>query len=416
MIRSLKKTIGLLAIVSLLTFSACDREPVPPPQPRIEQVSIADLKNMFTGSTIEIDTAIYIQGVVTLTPEKNNIPDFIGYLQDESGGITLTIDGNNTLAEGSEIKIMCQGIELSEYNGLLQFGNIDLGTQSELINLVATPPTPVSATIQDVLDGDHIAELVSISGVEFTEKGIFSGSHTLSNCSEEITVYTRSDATFSGDAMPEGNGIFVGVASVYNDAQLLLRDPTDLDMTGTRCSPFFEGIFREDFESLSYDDEVTELSAWTNPLEAGDRTWITRTYSGNAYVQASAFSSDLTSMISWMLTPAIDLSGATAPVLSFDSKTGFNNGASLTVKVSTDYDGSGSPWNFTWTDLSPTLANGPGSGYSDWVASGDIDLSAYNSTIYIAFVYNGQDDPADEAGDRTTTWQIDNVTVDESGK
>ena len=35
-------------------------------------------------------------------------------MQDETGGITLTIDGNNTLAEGSEIKIMCSGIELSD--------------------------------------------------------------------------------------------------------------------------------------------------------------------------------------------------------------------------------------------------------------------------------------------------------------
>ena len=59
------------------------------------------------------------------------------------------------------------------YNGLLQFGNIDLATQSELINLIADPLTPVIATLQEILNGDHIAELVSISGVEFrTERNI----------------------------------------------------------------------------------------------------------------------------------------------------------------------------------------------------------------------------------------------------
>lgn len=413
MIKYIRRTIGLVAIVSILTLSSCDREPVPPPQPKIEQISIADLKAMHQGSTVVIDSAIYIQGIVTLTPEKNNIPDFVGYMQDESGGITLTIDGNNNLAEGSEIKILCDGIELSDYNGLLQFGNIDLATQSELINITADPLTPVSATIQDILDGKHIAELVSISGVEFAEKGNFSGSQSLTNCSEEIAVYTRSDATFSGETMPEGNGTFIGVASVYNDAQLIMRDPIELDMTATRCNPFFEGIFSETFESLSYNDPVTDVTGWTNPLEAGDRLWIARTFENNAYVQATAYNSGLPSMISWMITPEVDLAGTTSPVLTFNTKTGYNNGATLTVKVSSDYDGSGNPWNFTWTDLNPTLANGPSDAYSpDWVASGDLDLSAYNSTIYIAFVYTG----SDGASKQTTTWQVDNVTIDESAK
>ena len=120
----------------------------------------------------------------------------------------------------------------------------------------------------------------------------------------------------------------------------------------------------------------------------------------------------LQAMISWMITPSIDLSAATNPVLTFDTKTGYNNGATLDVMISADYDGSASPWNFTWTDLNPTLANGPSNGYSDWVASGDIDLSSYNSTIYIAFIYTG----SDGATAKTTTWQVDNVVIDESTK
>ncbi len=414
MIKSIKKTIGLLAIISILTLSACDREPIPPPQPRIEQISIADLKAMHQGSTVVIDSAVFIQGIVTLTPEKNNIPDFVGYMQDETGGITLTVDGNNNLSEGSEIKIFCEGIELSDYNGLLQFGNIDLGTQSELISISADPITPVSVTIQDILDGEHIAELVSISGVEFSDKGSFSGSQTLTNCSEEIAVYTRSDATFSGDIMPEGNGTFVGVASVYNDAQLLMRDPADLDMTGTRCEPFFEGIFQENFSSLSYLDPVTVIDGWISSLQEGDREWAGNNYLENKYVQATAHGSGLASMIAWMITPSIDLSNSINPVFSFDSKLGYPNGATLDVFISSDYDGSANPWNYTWTALNPTLPTEviPGSNYSDWLSSGNIDLSAYSSTIYIAFVYTG----SDGASKQTTTWQIDNVIIDESSK
>lgn len=407
-----KRNILIIALLAVITFVQCDREPIPPPQPRIDQISIADLKELFKGTALVIDSSLYIQGIVTLTPEKNNIPDFIGYMQDETGGITLTIDGNNTLAEGSEIKILCSGIELSVYNGLLQFGNIDLSTQSELINLVATPPTPTPATLEEILNGEHIARLVTVNNVEFLQKGTFSGGQALSNCSSNVEVYTRSDATFSGEVLPEGNGTFIGVVSTFNDPQLILRDPSEIDMEGTRCNPFFSGIFQEQFQTLTDYDLIADLSGWTGPLETGDRDWIARTYSGNAYAQATAFNSGLSSMISWMITPSIDLSSATNPVLTFETKTGYNNGATLEVMISTDYDGSATPWNFTWTNLNPTLANGGSTEYSDWVASGSIDLSSYNSDIYLAFKYSGSDGTTKN----TTTWQVDNVLIVESSK
>jgi len=410
--KQIKSYIGIIALVLIINLSSCEREPVPPPQPKVEQISISDLKAMFKGETIVIDSAMYIQGIVTLTPEKNNIPDFIGYMQDESGGITLTIDGNNTLAEGSELKILCDGVELSEYNGLLQFGNIDLSTQSELINLVADPLTPVPATLEDILNGDHIAGLVSVSNVEFMQKGIFSGGQTITDCTSEVEVYTRSDATFSGDALPEGNGTFVGVVSTFNGPQLILRDPADLDMEGTRCAPFFEGIFEEKFEALDDYDPVTDISNWLNPMEAGDREWIAKSFDNNAYAQASAYNSTLESMISWLITPGIDLASVTNPILTFDTQTGYHNGAVMEVFISTDYDGSATPWNFTWTNLNPTLADGGSGGYSGWVASGDIDLSSYSSTVYIAFVYTG----SDGATKKTSTWCVDNVRIEESSK
>lgn len=410
--KSIKKNIAIIALLTVMTFSACDREPIPPPQPVVEQISIADLKALYKGTTVLLDTSLYIQGIVTLTPEKNNIPDFIGYMQDETGGITLTVDGNNTLAEGSEIKIMCSGLELSEYNGLLQFGNVDLASQSELINLVADPVTPATATLAEIINGDFVAELVSVSGVEFEQKGTFSGGKNLSNCSEMVEVYTRSEATFSADAMPEGNGTFVGVVSTYFDPQLILRDPSELDMEGERCNPFFEGIFSEDFQSLSDYDPISDLTTWSIRMEEGDRDWIARVYSGNVYAQTTAFNSGLASMKTWMITPSIDLSSAGSPILTFDTKTGYVNGATLDVMISTDYDGSASPWNFNWTDLNPTLADGPSNGYSDWVASGNIDLSSYNSAVYIAFVYTG----SDGATKKTTTWQVDNIIIEESSK
>ncbi|MGC9471586.1 MAG: DUF5689 domain-containing protein [Bacteroidales bacterium] len=408
--RYLTGLINLMAGILLVLAPACDREPVVPPMPRVEPLSIGDLRALYQGEDVTLDTAVYIQGVVTLTPELNNIPDFVAYLQDGTGGITLTIEGNNTLASGSEVKVLCEGLTLTGYNGLLQFGGVDLVTHSELITLSAGMPEPVQVTIPQVLAGEHVAEYVEITGVQFKEGGSFSGSKTLTDCTSEVAVYTRSEATFAGNALPAGNGTFRGVVSVYNTPQLIVADPADQDMTGERCGGTAGEYLNEDFESVENYDEITTLGGWTNPLEAGDRLWIAREYSGNTYAQASAYSSGLSEMISWLITPVVNLSSAAAPVLTFETATGYHNGATLEVLISTDYDGSGSPWNHTWTDLNPTLADGPSAGYSDFVSSGNIDLSVYKSPVYIAFKYTGSDPSA------TTTWQIDNILIAESSK
>ena len=400
--------------LALLLFAGCDREPVVPPQPVTEQIPIADLKALYSGSKTIIDTNVYIQGVITMTPELGNIPGFIAYIQDLSGAVTITVDGNNTFSINSEVRINVKGLSLSMYQGLMQLGDVNMDLHSELITLAGELPAISEVTIAEILNGHHIAELVDIRSVQFSEGGAFKGSRTLTDCIDEVDVYTRSDATFSGDVLPDGNGLFRGIVSVFNDPQLIVRDPSELDMTGIRCGTGGSDYLNETFESLTDYDDIIDLQGWTNPFEAGTRTWIARIYSSNIYAQASAYNSGMNPMISWLVTPLIDLSGSISPVFTFDSKAGYDNGATLSVLISTDYDGTGSPWNFNWTDLNPTLDDGPPNGYSNsFVSSGNLDLSAYKTTVYIAFKYSGAD-PAGESNDHTTIWQIDNVLVTEA--
>ena len=107
--------------------------------------------------------------------------------------------------------------------------------QVKLLNLTAGSPEPVSVTINELLDGKHQSEYVSVTGVQFKSSGTFSGTKVLTDCDSEIDVYTRSAATFSGTVIPAGNGTLKGIASVYTSTQLLLRDPAELDMTGDPC-------------------------------------------------------------------------------------------------------------------------------------------------------------------------------------
>jgi len=80
-------------------------------------------------------------------------------------------------------------------------------------------------------------------------------------------------------------------------------------------------------------------------------------------------------------------------------------GPALELKVSTDYNGSGNPNDFTWTDLSDQVSWPTGSTFFVWTNSGTIDISGFgNGNLYIAFVYFSTEE-------NSSTWEIDDVRV-----
>jgi len=238
---------------------SCSREPVPPPEPVINYITIEKLREMFDQGVTTVDTNIYIKGIITLTPEFKNVPSFIVYIQDSTAGICLTVTGTNTFTLNSEVKIFCRGITFTDYNGLLQFGDISIADQSELVSLTPDPLIPASVTLDQILTGEHQAEYVQLEGVQFKDPGTFSGSKILTDCNSIIDVYTRSDATFASSALPAGNGTFKGIASVYTSKQLLLRDPAELTMNGNRCGVPSVTYLSQDFNSLT--TNYTNVSA-----------------------------------------------------------------------------------------------------------------------------------------------------------
>jgi lamin tail-like protein/Big-like domain-containing protein/endonuclease/exonuclease/phosphatase family protein len=103
----------------------------------------------------------------------------------------------------------------------------------------------------------------------------------------------------------------------------------------------------------------------------------------------------------WLITPRFDLSSTTFPLLSYWSRNAFA-GAPLTLKVSTDYSGSGDPTSAHWTDLNGKF---PSQGSDVWALSSNINLSAFKDTsIYIAFVYTS----STQDGSR---WTVDDISL-----
>lgn len=403
----MKKRISIPFLTVLLIVYSCSREPVPPPEPVIDYITIEQLREMYEDGISQVDTNVYIQGIITLTPELGNLPSFVAYIQDTTAGICMTVSGTNTFSRDSEVKILCRGVSFTDYNGLLQFGDVSIADQSTVISLTPAPLEPEVVTIASLLSGEHQAEYIRIEDVQFEDPGTWSGENLITDCTDELEVYTRSDATFSSETLPTGNGYIAGVASNYSGVQLLVRDETENGMTGDRCGSAGTVYLSEDFSTLVQYDDVSTLAGWLTYPQEGTKTWYGNTVSTRKWVQATAYNSGQASVITWMTAPVIDLTMATSPYLTFDSADGYDNGATLRLYVSTDYAGSSTPWTSTWAELNFTLPVLTASGYSQFVSSGEIDLSPWNGNqVWIAWVYEG-------GTGRTTTWEVDNVIVAE---
>ena len=125
---------------------------------------------------------------------------------------------------------------------------------------------------------------------------------------------------------------------------------------------------------------------------------------------ASAFTNNTSyESESWLISPAIDLNGYASAVLSFDhaaNKLSSGTPAQYyTVWVSTDYT-EGLPDTATWTQL--VVPNYPPGNNWTFVASGDIDMSAYlgNDNVHFAFKYTSENG-------NSGSWEIKNVLIKE---
>lgn len=124
----------------------------------------------------------------------------------------------------------------------------------------------------------------------------------------------------------------------------------------------------------------------------------------NAFANSTNYESE-----TWLISPAIDMSGNSNAVLTFDHavnylKTGTPSDF-YSVLVSTDYV-DGQPSTAHWTELD--VANYPAGNNWTFVNSGSIDLSSYtgNANVRIAFKYTSMDDNAG-------CWEVKNVLISE---
>ncbi len=146
------------------------------------------------------------------------------------------------------------------------------------------------------------------------------------------------------------------------------------------------------------------LGTWSEFSVASNISWESVQYGDDKFAKMTGYGADEASN-DWLISPQLDLSQTSGEILSFDSCMNYEDTTiGLEIKISTDYDGSSNPEDFTWEILSANLSQG---GWA-WTPSGDIDLSNYDSeNVYIAFHYICS---GIESGE-SRTWEIDNIMI-----
>jgi hypothetical protein len=127
----------------------------------------------------------------------------------------------------------------------------------------------------------------------------------------------------------------------------------------------------------------------------------------NKVMEVNGFGSDVAAN-DWLILGPIDASAANNPVITFNTLTRFTNNAvnELMLKVSTNYAGTGSPTNATWSTLT---YNVPATNTINKTASGQVALTgaASQSNVYVAWHYQAGGTTSGTSG----LWQVDDVTV-----
>lgn len=185
----------------------------------------------------------------------------------------------------------------------------------------------------------------------------------------------------------------------YTNSGSLINYKTDgTAPSATATTPNGVIIFHRDFNDRSLAPMIPQN------VQGPDQFWIIDTIHGtssSACAKMDGYSGGVNNPNEdWLITPAMNFDLYSNEVLSFMNAYSYA-GAPLVAKISSNYNGTGDPNTFTWTDLAFTLSPG---GFA-WTNSGDIDVSAVNGTnVYIGFKYTSD-------ATASSTWELDDILV-----
>lgn len=416
--------------------------------------TIAAVKGHYNFQTNEIYTFrnsdAYFEGYVISNDEGGNFYKKL-VLQDKpsnpNAGIQILIDHTSlfdTFNFGRKVIVKLDGLSLNYNNGVLQLGIQNRGDLVPLPRAIlddhvlrtneAVPIVPLKIDIQD-FQQKYKNLYIQLEDVQFNRNLIrdehrytfaaesidrFDGERQLESCISGATtnLSTSTYSNFRSLLLPNFSGSIDGVLTrdFYDDYYILvINTPEALNFSGgDRCDPQFfscgdnsnprvEVVFHESFETITT-VRMLETRGWTNVnTSGGSKRFEPGTLAGNRHVRISAYNTQETPLEAWLVTPEINLKNTHNNLLTFEIRASFDNATILEVYVSNDF--TGNPKTTAWKHLEAKIPMGPTNQVGTSYTKSEIDISCLEGTIHVAFRYLGT------AGDKTTTYDIDNVRV-----
>lgn len=301
-------------------------------------------------------------------------------------------------------------------------------------------------------EGLSLNDLTSVlyrGGVTDVKMNVLTGELTTGTTKGDITLTKEAEGTYSSYVVPQDvDNTFAFVMTLGGKSYTLTMDkvnaaPTKLD---SGFSYTFKAKLTKDGKVVNPDDSTigeigdggtgeggdvtpddpsakalpfvndfkaaTSLDPFTAFSESGNEAW--RINNSGKYKNGAAMSGyngGAKANVDWLISPALDFTGATAPKLFLNHTIGHAGNVEVEqqVLISKDYV-SGDPTKATWTKLKITYPGKPAEGKNFSTTDSETDLSAYagEKNIHIALKYTSTDEASAQ-------WQIGKIEVKETG-
>ena len=302
---------------------------------------------------------------------------------------------------------------------------------------------------QEGLSLDDLSTVLFQGGVTDVKMNVLTGELSTGTTKGDITLTKEAEGTYSSYVVPQDvDNTFAFVMTLGGKSYTLSMDkvnaaPTKLD---SGFSYTFKAMLTKDGKMVNPDGSTigdiddggtgeggdvtpddpsakalpfvndfkaaTSLDPFSAFSETGDEAW--RISNSGQYKNGAAMSGykgGAKANVDWLITPALDFTGATAPKLFLNHTIGHagNVEEEQQVLISKDYV-SGDPTKATWTKLTITYPGKPAEGKNFSTIDSETDLSAYagEKNIHIALKYISTDEASAQ-------WQIGKIEVKETG-
>lgn len=309
--------------------------------------------------------------------------------------IVFNIEKDATIPSLTGLKVTFKGMN-TKANFALTDGTLNnAGTVADIVNNLAANATTISTIVLPATALSGVKVTFELNGKSYTadypQTVLDSGSK-----------YTHKVSLSDSNGQPV---ITMGAAAITDWIEVS-GDDIDVDFGGGTVTPPSDEV--EVTESAPYTEAFTTgqgkftIEDVTVPSELVNGVWVSDPQFG---MKASAYAGATYASESWLVSPVLNLEGATKATLTFQHAINQTKDANFTTYYSLLAKKEGET---TWTELTMTF---PATESWTFISGGDIDLSAYaGGNVQFAFKYTST---ASNAG----TWEIKDlkVTVGDGG-